>query len=131
MPSIKMTLTETEKLTGLLRAKQMEVSDALHNRGEIVIERASDALDDLQLMGERELAIRSLARDSNHQRQIRRALARIARGTYGVCLYCEEDISARRMTAVPWANYCINCQEKIDHREIEVDENIERLAPAA
>jgi RNA polymerase-binding transcription factor DksA len=35
------------------------------------------------------------------------------------------------MAAVPWAAYCIRCQEKIDRLEIEVDENIEFLAPAA
>lgn len=59
------------------------------------------------------------------------ALARVAKGAYGVCLYCEEDISARRMAAVLWAAFCINCHERIDRREIGVDENIERFAPAA
>src|ERR1017187_1203312 len=37
-------------------------------------------------MSERELAIRNLDRDSNALRLIRRALYRIAHGTYGVCL---------------------------------------------
>jgi RNA polymerase-binding transcription factor DksA len=32
---------------------------------------------------------------------------------------------------VPWAAFCIQCQEKIDRREIEVDETLESLAPAA
>jgi RNA polymerase-binding transcription factor DksA len=35
------------------------------------------------------------------------------------------------MTAVPWAAFCIRCQEMIDRREIEIDEAIELLAPAA
>ena len=82
-------------------------------------------------MGERELAIRNLDRDSSLQRQINRALARIAKGTYGVCLHCEENILPKRMAAVPWAAFCIKCQEQIDRREIEVDENTERLVPAA
>jgi DnaK suppressor protein len=126
-----MTLPEIDRFTSLLRAKQTELSGVLCTRDEILVDRASDALDQVQLMSERELAIRTLARDSNLQRQIRRALARIASGGYGVCLYCEEDISQRRMAAMPWAGFCINCQEKIDRREIEVDENVERLAPAA
>jgi RNA polymerase-binding transcription factor DksA len=78
-----MTLTETEKLTRLLLTKQMELSRSLHKRDEIVIEKASDAFDEVQLMGERELAIRNLDRDSNALRQIHRALSRIANGTYG------------------------------------------------
>jgi RNA polymerase-binding transcription factor DksA len=35
------------------------------------------------------------------------------------------------MAAVPWAAFCIRCQEKIDLREIEIDEAVELLAPAA
>ena len=82
-------------------------------------------------MGERELAVRNLDRDSKMLRLIRQALARVTNGTFGVCLHCEEDIMPKRMAAVPWAAYCIRCQEKIDRLEIEVDENIEFLAPAA
>ena len=127
-----MTLVGTERLTHLLMAKQTELSGSLRKRDEIVIEKVSDTLDEVQLMGERELAIRNLDRDSNMLRQIRRALSRIANGTYGVCLHCEEDILPKRMAAVPWAACCIRCQEQIDRGEIEIDEPIgELLAPAA
>ena len=126
-----MTSTEAERLTSLLRAKQTELSRSLRHRDEIVIEKASDALDEVQLKEERELAIRNLDRDSNALRLIYRALLRIANGTYGVCLHCEEEILPKRMAAVPWAAFCIQCQEKIDRREIEVDEAVELLAPAA
>jgi DnaK suppressor protein len=127
-----MTLTGTNRLTNLLLARQAELSGSLRKRDEIVIEKVSDTLDAVQLMGERELAIRILDRDSNMLRQIRRALSRIANGTYGVCLHCEEDILPKRMAAVPWAAFCIKCQEQIDRREIEIDGPIgELLAPAA
>jgi DnaK suppressor protein len=125
-----MLLADTERFTGLLRAKQAEWSDSLGNRDEIVVENAPDALDQTQLMGERELALRTLDRDSNALRQIHRALSRIAQGTYGLCQHCEEDISPKRLAAVPWAAFCIRCQEKADRREIVIDETIE-LAPAA
>ena len=125
------TPTETERLTSLLQARQTELSRSLHHRDEIVIEKASDALDEVQLKEERELAIRNLSRDSSALRLIHRALLRIANGTYGICLHCEEDILPKRMAAVPWAAFCIQCQEKIDRREIEIDEAVELLAPAA
>ena len=102
----------------------------MRKRDEIVIEKVSDTLDEVQLMGERELAIRNLNRDSNMLRQIRRALSRIANGTYGVCLHCEEDILPKRMAAVPWAAFCIKCQEQIDRCEIEIPIG-ELLDPAA
>src|SRR6202012_4118700 len=97
-----MTKAEVDKFKKILEARQAELSGSLRNRDEIVIEKAPDALDEVQLAGERELAIRNLDRDSNMLRQIRRALARIADGSYGVCLHCEEYISPKRIAAVPW-----------------------------
>jgi DnaK suppressor protein len=49
-------------------------------------------------------------------REIADALERIEHGTYGVCLECEEPISAKRLEAVPWARYCVTCQERIAAR---------------
>lgn len=126
-----MTKVELEKFKKILEAKQAELSGSLRNRDEIVIEKASDAIDEVQLAGERELAIRNLDRDSNMLRQIRRALARIADGSYGVCLHCEEDISPKRVNAVPSAAFCIKCQEQVDRHEIDVDENVDLFANAA
>jgi DnaK suppressor protein len=126
-----MTKVELEKFKNILEAKQAELSGALRNRDEIAIEKASDAIDEVQLAGERELAIRNLDRDSNMLRQIRRALVRISDGSFGVCLHCEEDISPKRVNAVPWAAYCIKCQEQVDRHEIEVDETADLFANAA
>jgi DnaK suppressor protein len=126
-----MTTVETEELANLLRTREKELARSLRNRDEIAIEKASDSLDEIQLMGERDLAVRNLDRHSNALRQIHRALSRIENGTYGICAYCEDDISVKRLAAVPWAPFCIRCQEKIDRREIEIDETSEWLASAA
>ena len=45
-------------------------------------------------------------------RQIKYALVRIEEQTYGICQDCEVPISTKRMDAVPWANYCIRCQDR-------------------
>src|ERR1700733_213384 len=128
---IEMTKAELEKYKNILEAKQAELTGALRNRDEIVIEKAPDALDEVQLAGERELAIRNLDRDSNMLRQIRPALAPIAGGSFCGCLHCEEDISPKRVNAVPWAAYCIKCQEQVDRHEIEVDDSADLFANAA
>lgn len=49
-------------------------------------------------------------------REIADALHRIDQDTYGVCMECEEPISAKRLDAVPWARYCVTCQEAIATR---------------
>src|SRR5215831_16281232 len=49
-------------------------------------------------------------------REISDALQRIEHGTYGVCLECEEPISVKRLEAVPWARFCVACQEQVAAR---------------
>jgi DnaK suppressor protein len=49
-------------------------------------------------------------------REVNDALLRIEHGTYGVCAECEEPISAKRLDALPWARYCVTCQELIAAR---------------
>ena len=126
-----MSKTELERYKTVLEARQAELSGALRNREDIAIEKTPDALDEVQLAGERELAIRNLDRDSNMLRQVRAALGRIADGTYGVCLHCEEDISVKRLNAVPQTPYCIKCQEAADRHEFEATESVDDLLAAA
>ena len=114
-----MTQTELNKYKAMLETKQAELANGLRNREDIAIEKTPDALDEVQLAGERELAIRNLDRESSLLRNVRGALARIADGSYGVCLHCEEDIKAKRLDAVPWTKYCIRCQEAADRHEFE------------
>jgi DnaK suppressor protein len=116
-----MPQTELEKYKKMLEAKQAELSIGLLNREDIAIEKSADALDEVQLAGERELAIRNLDRESNLLRNVRGALKRISDGSYGVCMHCEEDIKPKRLDAVPWTKYCIRCQEAADRHEFEAE----------
>src|SRR5579864_3970911 len=44
-------------------------------------------------------------------RLVNEALDRLKSGDYGICQSCEEPIPAKRLRALPWARYCISCQE--------------------
>jgi len=116
-----MNKTELQKHKTILEAKRDELSVGLWNRADIAIEKTPDALDEVQLAGERELAIRNLDRGSNLLRSVRGALARMADGTYGICLHCEEEIKPKRLDAVPCTKYCIRCQEAADRHEFEAE----------
>jgi DnaK suppressor protein len=116
-----MNKTELEKYRAVLEAMRKELSAGLRNREDIAIEKTPDALDEVQLAGERELAIRNLDRESNMLRNVKAALARIADGSYGICMHCEEEIKPKRLDAVPWAKYCIRCQEAADRHEFETE----------
>jgi DnaK suppressor protein len=50
---------------------------------------------------------------------VRAALDRLADGSFGECLYCGKTIGMKRLEALPWTPYCIDCQERIENGEIE------------
>jgi DnaK suppressor protein len=57
----------------------------------------------------------SLFEQTSQQRIVLRmvdgALGRISDGSFGVCVSCGDDISARRLEALPWTQFCLRCQE--------------------
>ena len=112
-----MTKNELKKFKEILETKREELEAFVRNREGIAIEKSPDALDEVQHAAERELAIRNLDRESNLLRNVRAALRRIEEGSFGVCLHCEEDISPKRLAAVPWTPFCIACQEIADRNQ--------------
>src|SRR5262252_6114250 len=122
-----MTKTELRKFKEILEAKQKELTLLVRNRDGIAIEKSPDALDEVQHAAERELAIRNLDREYNLLRSVRAALHRIEEGIFGTCLHCEEDISLKRLHAVPWAAYCIQCQEIADKSQEDGTESMEDI----
>lgn len=44
--------------------------------------------------------------------RIDEALQRVDQGTYGTCDECGQDIAAARLSAVPFALLCLECQER-------------------
>jgi DnaK suppressor protein len=102
-----------EQASRLLAAKRAELVQ--HRRADgIAVERTPDLMDELVLANERDLIVDVLNRETLLLRQVLEALERIETGTYGMCLHCGEAISARRLTALPWAAFCLNCQEAVD-----------------
>ncbi len=128
-----MTKTELNKYKKILETKQEELERIVRNRDAITIEKSADALDEVQHAAERELAIRNLDRESNLLRNVRSALRRINDGSFGVCLHCEEEISPKRLAAVPWTALCIQCQEQADRNREEGNDEVfdEMLVSAA
>ena len=120
-----MTTHELNKYRNVLEDKHADIMQLVRNRDGIAIERSPDAFDEVQQATERELAIRNLDRDSNLLRKVRGALRRITEGEFGVCLHCEESISPKRLAAVPWAEFCIRCQEMADLSHVNSADNVD------
>ena len=94
----------------------MELGRSTRRRDGIVIEKTADELDQMSHANDREFAVRSLEAESKKLRETRAALRRLHEGSYGICAECEEEISPRRLAAMPTAALCIRCQEANDCR---------------
>ena len=109
-----MTTLELKTLETVLQARARELVRALAERNQIAIERSADAFDASLLAAERESSARSLEQEFRLLRQVEGARDRLRDGTFGICLRCEEEIAPKRLEAIPWAAYCVSCQEKTE-----------------
>jgi DnaK suppressor protein len=50
------------------------------------------------------------------------ALRRMEEGSFGECANCGNAINQKRLEAVPWAQYCVPCQEKFERGELDQEE---------
>ena len=96
--------SEQEKLTRSIgRARSAE--------NEIATVKTEDEGDLATLSQEKDILSSLHESAFTRLRFIQEALNAIERGDYGECSRCGDDISEKRLTAVPWARTCIVCQE--------------------
>jgi DnaK suppressor protein len=109
-----MTRTEVDQFRATLTKRIAELEGVTHHRDAITIERSADQLEEIQAASQRTLAVCNLDRDFNQLRNVRAALRRIEEGTFGTCQACFEVIHPKRLAVVPWASFCIRCQQALD-----------------
>ncbi len=90
-----------------LAQTQQEARTAQHDYGKDEGDRANTSLAKETDLGQK-------SRDRALLVSVDEALKRIHEGTFGECLNCGQEISAKRLAAIPWVRYCITCQELID-----------------
>ena len=81
------------------------------------------SIDDSETPDPVDLAVRNysknvmLAVSENESRQLTEvdeALLRLEDYEYGNCQNCEKPINPKRLAAIPWARYCLDCQELVE-----------------
>jgi DnaK suppressor protein len=75
--------------------------------------------DQAQASHEEFISLRLNGLDYQKLRMVEEALDRLDSGEYGICMACDESITPRRLEAIPWAKYCVRCQ---DRATFEADE---------
>ncbi len=101
--------------------KQLEQSmlSAVEQGRETVAVDTLDVADQAVLSYQKELLFSQGTHGHSQLALVRLALERIEEGTYGECLQCGKTIGEKRLEALPWTSYCIECQEKIENGEIQ------------
>ena len=126
-------MSKNNEFLRLLEAKRNELLLGTSDREEIAIQNAAEDFDRLQQQLNREVAIRNLDRQSTLLKSVQAAIARFDDDSFGICLRCDEPIPEKRLKALPWAAYCVPCQEKIEAQRAagELDEDSEGVDLAA
>lgn len=108
-----------------------EIKTRLTSERELLIKKLNGndlSIDDSETPDPVDLAVRNysknvmLAVSENESRQlalIDEALLRIKDKEYGLCQNCEKVINQKRLSAIPWARYCIDCQELVERGELD------------
>jgi DnaK suppressor protein len=126
-----MKTMELRNQAAALVLKRLELVESLGDRNLVAVETVPEDTERFVLAAGRELAGVTLGRRTRLLREIDAALGRIEDGTYGVCEDCECDINPRRLQAIPWARYCVACQERHDRGPSTAPEFDPQLSLAA
>jgi len=111
----RMTKKEMEKYRRLLEDKKAtlsaEIAKTRSAEEETTEESTQDIADKAVSSYTREFLYSLTDGERSTLLQIDDALARIDEGAYGQCLNCGQLMTEKRLNAVPWAPYCLDCQE--------------------
>lgn len=106
----------------LITIRQKVQGDLEHLENDNLNQNQKDTLGDLSGYGnhmadvatenyDREFNLDLATVEQKHLNQVDLAIARIDEGTYGVCEDCEKKIAPARLKVVPYARFCVPCQE--------------------
>ena len=82
--------------------------------GDTQFDEESGEGDTVNVERERDLLLSASARQEVED--IEKALARMRRGTYGVCRYAGRRLPVERLEVRPWADVCVDCKARAERR---------------
>lgn len=105
--------TRTGTYRALLLKKREELLNSTKSEPEALATslQTPDAAEFAVIAAEQDLTAATAEIRAGMLKEIEGALRQISKGTYGVCEGCGEEISPSRLKAIPWARYCLRCQE--------------------
>lgn len=106
---------DLKEIKRILEEKKMEIYEdlKLQSQYETISEKdIGDEIDEVVNTIEKELKFDISSNEKNILNEIDIALRKIENGTYGICELCKKQIEVKRLKAIPYSRYCIECQKK-------------------
>jgi len=101
-----------------LRRKQQELIDSYERDKAAGNAQPDDGIQDLADKAasaySKELNFSLSDAERNSLKLVEEALDRVRAGTFGSCTNCSNTIGEKRLQAIPWTAYCIDCQELVE-----------------
>ena len=101
-----------------LRKKQHELLDSYERDKAAGNAQPDDGIQDLADKAasaySKELNFSLSDGERNSLKLVEEALDRVREGTFGSCTNCGNTIGDKRLQAIPWTAYCIDCQELVE-----------------
>lgn len=105
------------------RSKELKREEELIKESEEAVKQElsdqSESAESTAMDVQRNISQARLGLIQNARIEIRRALAKMRIGTYGVCEVCKKPIDLARLKAYPEATKCFECAKKIESKESE------------
>jgi DnaK suppressor protein len=106
------------KFRSMLEARQRELERSVNlsrEHGRAVVEDyPQDAAERASIFASKEFFFANSTQGQRLLKMVSEALERIDDGSFGQCVACDEVINGKRLEAVPWARYCLQCQERLE-----------------
>lgn len=104
---------EAQRMTILSKIKRLRREDPFVTEDRaIIVEPGTDAS---ALFGhEKTMILENQLK--NDLKEIESALAKIKKGTYGICERCGKAIDSARLEVKPSAIYCMNCERELEKK---------------
>ena len=83
-------------------------------QGDTQFDEESGEGDTISVERERDLMLSASARQAVEE--IDRALLRMESGSYGLCVPAGRRIPVARLEAIPWAESCVDCKQRVERR---------------
>jgi DnaK suppressor protein len=76
---------------------------------------AMDEIDQANELIEKEMGFLMSSNMISNLKEVEEALDRINKKEYGKCQHCGAEISAKRLEVLPFARFCVPCQETMEN----------------